>query len=130
MLLIKLFIWHSWHFNNIYQYCVTKLLFMNIALQITRYQGYNIPMLQQSPKFCMLRKISKDDNPFCSWEITLEVIPAPLTWLKHTLLLYWIAVTDNIALIKTIFVILSSSSLIMFSTAVKSFDIWVNFKLF
>ena len=33
-------------------------------------------------------KISNDDNPFCSWEITLEFIPAPLTWLKHILLLY------------------------------------------
>ena len=75
-------------------------------------------------------KYQKDDNPFCSWEITLELIPAPLTWLKHTLLLYWIAVTENVALIKTIFVILPSSSLITFSTAVKSFDIWVNFNLF
>ena len=54
------------------------------------------------PKSCMLGKISNDDNPFCSWEITLEFIPAPLTWLKHILLLYWIAVTENVALIKVL----------------------------
>ena len=53
-------------------------------------------------KSCMLGKISNDDNPFCSWEITLEFIPAPLTWLKHILLLYWIAVTENCALIKVL----------------------------
>ena len=74
-------------------------------------------------------KYQKDDNPFCSWEITLAFIPAPLTWLKHTLLLYWIAVTENGALIKSIF-ILPSSSLIMFVTAVKIYDVWVNLKLF